>query len=68
MGLENVQGGKVLKHIVAKTYEIALYEFNNGKYAIGIEVLGEVLISQPITDLGIANYIFEQKQQALEGH
>lgn len=68
MGLDNVQGGKIIKHIIEKTYEIALYELYNGKYIVGVDIMGNVYLSDPITDFGNANFIFEQKQQALEGH
>ena len=68
MGLDKVSGGKVIKHIIEKNYEIALYELHNGKYVIGIDIMGDILVGEPIADLGIANFLFDQKKQALEGH
>lgn len=68
MGLEGIKGGKIVKHIIEKTFEIALYELANGNYVVGVDVVGTVMLSSPIADLAFANFIFELRQQALEGH
>lgn len=69
MGLDAYKArGKIIKHIIEKNYEIAIYELLNGKYVIGVDIMGTVYLGDPITDLGFANFIFDQKKQALEGH
>jgi hypothetical protein len=68
MPLNEVRGGKIIKHVIEKNYEIALYELTNGKYVIGIDIMGDAFIGEPMTDLGLANFVFDQKKQALEGH
>lgn len=60
--------GRIIKHIATKTYEIAMYELPNGTFLVGYQVLGAVVMGQPVTDFNMAAFLFEQKQRDLEGH
>lgn len=58
---------RTIKSIIAKGYEIELFQDQDGRYRIRYQTPWITKYSEWITDFGTASYMFDLKWEELEG-